>query len=201
MPQGILHRDIKPSEPAARRPGHVVDHGFRARPVRGAGGHYSIRRIASAPFATWPRRLEGKGDARSDIYALGITLYEMLTLSQPFTGSDRIGLIEPDRQRNTPAPPSRCYASPFPADQGQTIVLKALSRDPPHAMPPQDMAEDLRCFLENRPIQARRSSVVDARSLVPSQSSTGFAHQRRVLAAPSVWPSARPRPHSAERGA
>ncbi len=103
-----------------------------------------------------PERFNGQGDVRSDLYSLGLTLYELLALRPAFNTPDRNKLIrdvtdaEPQRLRQ--------LVPGLPRDL-ETIVHKAMAREPnDRYASAQDMAADLRRFVEDRPIQARRVS-------------------------------------------
>src|SRR5581483_3055491 len=75
-----------------------------------------------------PEQVKGKrGDARSDIYALGVMLYEMLTGKVPFTGSNAFTIMN-DRLLNPPGPPRELDPSISP--EMQEIVYRAIERDP-----------------------------------------------------------------------
>ena len=103
-----------------------------------------------------PERFRGEGDARADIYALGLTLYELLTLRPAFDSSDRLKLIEQIKNEE-PARP-RSLDGRIPRDL-ETIVLKAIDKDPGRRYPTAEaMAEDLRRFLADEPIRARQVS-------------------------------------------
>ena len=106
-----------------------------------------------------PERFEAKGDARADVYSLGVTLYEMLSLRPPFSDKDRLALMA-QITSETPAPPSRW--APLLHRDLETIVLKAMAREPAARYgTARELADDLRRFLENRPIKARRSSTTE----------------------------------------
>ncbi len=96
-------------------------------------------------------------DHRTDVYSLGATLYELLTLRPVHEGSDRAELLHnlAFAEPNSP----RDWNRAIPRDL-ETIVLKALAKDVQGRYPSAlDMADDLRRFLEHRPIQARRPSL------------------------------------------
>jgi eukaryotic-like serine/threonine-protein kinase len=157
--QGILHRDIKPSNLLLDAKGTLWIADFGLAKSEGTIDITQSGEFVGTLRYMAPERLEGKGDARSDIYALGVTLYEMLTLAPPFTGSDRVGLVG-QITGATPLPPSR-LAPLLPRDL-ETIVLKAMHRDPDARYSTAgELAADLRCFLENRPIRARRTSPLE----------------------------------------
>jgi serine/threonine protein kinase len=98
-------------------------------------------------------------DHRSDLYSLGVTLYELLTLRPAIGGSDRqeilrrIAFEEPtEPRRHNPAVPREL----------ETIILKAMSKEPAERYTTaQELADDLTRFLEHRPIKARRPSPLE----------------------------------------
>ena len=106
-----------------------------------------------------PERFRGEGDARADVYALGLTLYELLTLRPAFDSPDRLKLIEQIKAEEPTRP--RSLDPRIPRDL-ETIVLKAIDKDPERRYPTADaMAEDLRRFLDDEPILARRDSLAE----------------------------------------
>ncbi|HTU91854.1 MAG TPA: serine/threonine-protein kinase [Gemmataceae bacterium] len=155
--QGILHRDIKPSNLLLDTRGNVwvTDFGLAK-----AGAEENLTHtgdvIGTLRYMA-PERFEGRSDLRGDIYSLGLTLYELLTLQPAFGEKDRSKLIH---QVTTlePTPPRR-LDSRIPRDL-ETIVLKAIARDPAHRYQTgTELATDLQRFVEDRPILARRVSV------------------------------------------
>ena len=101
-------------------------------------------------------RFRGEGDARADIYALGLTIYEILTLRPAYDSSDRLKLIEKVKNEE-PARP-RALDGRIPRDL-ETIVLKAIDKDPGRRYQTADaLAEDLRRFLADEPVKARQIS-------------------------------------------
>src|SRR5262249_18911027 len=97
---------------------------------------------------------EGQGDGRSDIYGLGVTLYEMLTLTPAFAQANRAALAEQIAHVEPPQP--RKLDARIPRDL-ETIVLKAMAKEPNRRYATAgEMANDLSSFLVDRPIQARR---------------------------------------------
>jgi serine/threonine protein kinase len=100
-----------------------------------------------------PERFRGVSDPRCDIYALGATLYELLTLRLVFESDDRLRLI--DKVVHEPPAPPRQHDRRISRDL-ETIVLKALAKDPKDRFATADeLAAELRRFLENRPIRSR----------------------------------------------
>ena len=103
-----------------------------------------------------PERLHGIADASSDLYSLGLTLYELISLRPAFEQSDPGVLVRTIAEEGPPR--LRDIRPAVPRDL-ETIVLKATARDAAHRYPSAEaMADDLRAFLEDRPIRARRAS-------------------------------------------
>src|SRR5262249_47822008 len=100
----------------------------------------------------------GEVDHRTDVYALGATLYEALTLQPAFAGHDRqelLRLVLADEPR-----PLRHWNAALPAEL-ETIVLKAMAKVPEERYATaQELADDLRRFLDDRPIRARRPTLL-----------------------------------------
>jgi serine/threonine protein kinase/WD40 repeat protein len=156
--RGVVHRDIKPSNLLLDASGTVwvTDFGL-AKTEEGdltnPGDILGTLRYMS------PERFQGRCDIRADIYALGITLYELLVLRPAFQSSDRAALIS-EITTSEPARP-RSFDQRIPRDL-ETIVLKAIARDPARRyQTATDMTEDLRRFLAGEPIKARRTSLFE----------------------------------------
>jgi len=96
-------------------------------------------------------------DHRTDVYSLGVTLYELLTLRPPFSGDDRQDVL---RQIGDDEPPAlRQLNRAIPRDL-ETIVLKAMAKEPQARYATvQDLADDLKRFLADQPVRARRLSL------------------------------------------
>ena len=104
-----------------------------------------------------PERFEGWSDPRSDVYGLGLTLYELLTLRRAWEDSDRVRLIRRICSEDLPCP--RRVDPNIPVDL-ETIVLKSIAREPAERYQSADqLGEDLRRFLNREPIRARRTSL------------------------------------------
>jgi eukaryotic-like serine/threonine-protein kinase len=157
--QGILHRDIKPSNLLLDGQGTVWVTDFGLAKVHDSENLTQTGDIVGTLRYLAPERFNGQGDQRSDLYSLGLTLYELLALRPAFDAEDRNQLV---RQVMEAEPPRLgTLASHLPRDL-ETIVHKAISREPQDRYSSgQELAADLRRFLEDRPIQARRISSVE----------------------------------------
>lgn len=141
---GVVHRDLKP-ENIIVGPNdeiHLIDFGIAANAGsrRLTFAHFS--QSMGTPDYISPEQVRGKrGDARSDIYALGVMLYEMLTGVVPFSGPNPFAVMN-DRLLNQPVPPSKREESITP--QVQEIIYRALERDPKNRYASaREMAHDL----------------------------------------------------------
>ena len=156
--QGICHRDIKPSNLLLDACGTVwvADFGLaKAENGEGEGLTHTGDIVGTLRYMA-PERFNGRADARSDVYALGTTLYEMLTLRPAFVEADRLKLI--DRIASGAVPRPRTIDPRIPSDL-ETIVLKAMARETTERyVSARALAEDLERFLADRTILARRSS-------------------------------------------
>ena len=156
--QGILHRDIKPSNLILDAAGIVWVTDFGLAQSEGENLTRTGDIVGTLRYMA-PERFRGEADERSDVYSLGLTLYELCTLRHAFDQSDRGDLIR-NVMRIDPPNPSR-YGASIPRDL-ETIVLKAIARDPvARYQTSEDFANDLRLYLDDRPIRARRSSYLE----------------------------------------
>jgi tetratricopeptide (TPR) repeat protein/tRNA A-37 threonylcarbamoyl transferase component Bud32 len=153
--QGVIHRDIKPANLLIDTAGHlwVADFGlarWRSQPnLSGSCDVVGTLRYMSPEQALARRDVM---DHRSDIYALGATLYEALTLQPAFPGTEREELLRQIAAGN-PQRPRRVNPS-IPADL-ETVLRKAMSPEPERRYATaHEFAEDLRCFLEDLPVRA-----------------------------------------------
>ena len=98
-------------------------------------------------------------DHRTDIYSLGVTLYELLTLRPAIDGQDRQEVLRKIAQEEPPPP--RRLISAIPREL-ETVLLKAMNKEPQGRFPTsQELADDLRRFLDHRPIQAKRPTPLE----------------------------------------
>jgi serine/threonine protein kinase/tetratricopeptide (TPR) repeat protein len=156
---GTLHRDIKPANLLLDTQGTVwlADFGL-AKAAQSDDISLSNDLVGTLRYMA-PEQFRGDTDQPSDIYSLGLTLYELLTLRSAYEETDHSRLI----QRITQGPPPALGSADreIPRDL-ETIVLKAMSHDVSQRYPSAEaMADDLRCFLEDRPIRARRVGPVE----------------------------------------
>jgi formylglycine-generating enzyme required for sulfatase activity len=155
--QGILHRDIKPSNLLLDGTGNVwvTDFGLAKATSDGEDLTHTGDIVGTLRYMA-PERFQGQGDVRSDVYSLGLTLYELLTLQPGFDETDRNKLVK-QVMHDEPVRPRKLNPR-VPRDL-ETVVLKAIARDPAHRyQTPAEMAEDLNRFVEDRPVRARRVS-------------------------------------------
>lgn len=150
--QKILHRDVKPSNLLLDVHGNVwvTDFGLARDDDQALTATGEL--VGTLRYMP-PERFRGLVDARGDVYSLGLTLYELLTLHSCLPRLDRIADLRLDAPRALPSP-RQCDPS-IPPDL-ETIVLKAMEHDPRQRYArAEDLAEDLRRFLADRPILAR----------------------------------------------
>ncbi len=151
--RGVLHRDVKPPNLILDPLGNIwiTDFGL-AKSEEGDDFSQSHDLVGTLRYMA-PERFRGISTARCDVYALGATLYEMMTLRPPFEGKDQLQLIH--MVENDPPIPPRQIERRIPRDL-ETIVLKALAKSPDDRFDTaKEMADELRLFLENRPIHSR----------------------------------------------
>ena len=154
---GIVHRDIKPANLLLDARGQLWITDFGLAQVGGdAGLTMTGEMLGTLRYASpeQTRARTGMVDHRTDIYSLGATLYELLTLRPLFEGRDRHELLHQIANEEPRLP--RAIRASVPGEL-ETVVLKALAKDPAERYATaQEMAADLQRFLENRPILARR---------------------------------------------
>lgn len=154
--QGVLHRDLKPSnilldgdEPM------LADFGLAAE-LEAGGDLTRISSVLGTPHYLAPETVSGGSAAASvasDLYSLGVVLYEMLAGRPPFAGATVAAIVA--RRATEEPPPLRQFAPAVPRDL-ETLCLKCLARDPARRYAHADaLADELRRTLAGEPILAR----------------------------------------------
>jgi WD40 repeat protein/serine/threonine protein kinase/tetratricopeptide (TPR) repeat protein len=155
----VLHRDIKPSNLLMDLQGTVWVTDFGLAKAEGTGALTHTGDIVGTMRYMAPERFRGDADARSDVYALGLTLYEMLTLEPAFAAEQRAQMIDTILHAEPPKP--RQLDPQIPRDL-ETITLKAMAKEPADRYrSATELAEDLRRYLADRTILARQPSLLD----------------------------------------
>ncbi len=153
--EGIIHRDVKPANIMIDKDGRVLVTDFGIAKTEESSTLTAEGQILGTPMYMSPEQADGLPgiDNRADIYSLGATLYETISLSRPFHGEDVRSII-----RNVievePQPPRRIDPK-IPRDL-ETICLKAMEKKPEKRYcSAGDMADDLEKFINGEPISAK----------------------------------------------
>jgi tetratricopeptide (TPR) repeat protein len=152
---GILHRDVKPANVFIDKEGraYIGDFGV-AKQVEVAGGQATTSRIVGTPYYMSPEQTDCRPlDGRSDIWAIGVVLYKMLTGTYPFQGNTASDLFT-KIWLNEPTPPRK--HNPEVDRDTETIVLKCLEKDPARRFESAAaLRDDMQRRLKGEPIKAR----------------------------------------------
>jgi serine/threonine protein kinase len=128
--QGVVHRDLKPENIMVDANGNIklIDFGIASDAGARRLTYANITATLGTPNYISPEQVKGKrGDGRSDLYSVGVILYEMLTGKLPFSGPNPMAAMN-DRLLNHPVPPR--VANPAVSPQLQEVIYRALERDP-----------------------------------------------------------------------
>jgi eukaryotic-like serine/threonine-protein kinase len=172
--EGVVHRDIKPSNLLLSPDGRLRVNDFGLARVLEQPGMTVSGDFLGTPAYMSPEQIRAGRtvDRRTDVYSLGATLYELLTLRPPFAGESRAQVLAQVLQ-NDPVPPRRLNPG-VPRDL-DTVCLKALDKNPARRyQTAAEMAADLRRFLAGEPVAARRVGLLGR--------ARKFARQRPVVA-------------------
>jgi eukaryotic-like serine/threonine-protein kinase len=157
---GVVHRDVKPGNLLVDETGNLWVTDFGVARLEAEVGVTITGDLPGTLRYMSPEQTLGKRsviDYRSDVYSLGATLYELLTLQPMHRGENRHELLQQIATAD-PRPPRRL--DPKIPRELETITLKAIEKNPTDRYATAEaMAEDLRRMLTDRPIQARRQSV------------------------------------------
>ena len=157
--QGVLHRDIKPANLLIDRMGGVWIADFGLAKLTEQQVMTATGDIVGTPQYMPPESFEGTYDVRSEIYAIGLTLYELLTLRPAIEGKSPADVIRKATAGVITRP--RAHCPDLPRDL-ETIVLKCLSQhSSARYATVGEVRDDLQRFLANRPIAARRTGIIE----------------------------------------
>jgi eukaryotic-like serine/threonine-protein kinase len=153
---GVVHRDIKPANLLLDLAGTIWVTDFGLAKAEGSEELTNPGDVVGTLRYMAPERFRGVADPRGDLYSLGVTLYEMLTLKPAFEAFHRVQLIHAILHQEPTRP--REHDRQIPRDL-ETIVLKAIAKDPADRFgSAREMASELGRFVDGRPIRSRRPS-------------------------------------------
>jgi formylglycine-generating enzyme required for sulfatase activity len=154
----LIHRDVKPANILVDRRGepHLIDFGL-VRDLELASSARAGRGPGTAQYMA-PEQIDGRGtpiDARTDVFSLGVTLYETLALRRAFSGETTGEIDHKILERD---PPALRQLRPGVARDLETICAKAMEKEPARRYASAgELRDDLIAYLEDRPIAARRA--------------------------------------------
>jgi serine/threonine-protein kinase len=190
--RGIVHRDLKPDNlMIADEHLYVMDFGL-ARSTEGASNLSVSGFVVGTPAYMAPEQARGeKVDGRADVYALGVTLYEMQAGRPPFQAENALDLLRKAQEEE---------AAPLEGELG-TIAAMAMEKDPSRRYASAgELADDLERWLQGEPILARRASVVyRVRKKIAKRKAILIATGVGLALAAGLWLYFAPRLDRAER--
>lgn len=157
---GIVHRDVKPANILREPDGRVSLTDFGLARVDGSGTMTESGALVGTPNYMSPEQIQGSRDSvdgRSDLYSLGVTLFELLAQKPPFQEATAAGTLKSILEK--PVPRVRKHRADCPKDL-EIILDKSMRKDPAARYPNATaLAEDLERFLTGQPILAKRESI------------------------------------------
>ena len=160
---GVIHRDIKPSNLLLNQDGQVWVADFGLARIEDETHTITGDVLGTLHYMSPEQsRGDGKVDLRTDIYSLGATLYELVTLYKPVDGQNRNALLRNLQDHPTTRP--RHHDQRVPADL-ENVILKAMSKEPADRYnSASELATDLQRFLDHEIVHARRPSPLERTS-------------------------------------
>jgi hypothetical protein len=159
---GVIHRDIKPANLLLDGRGSLWIADFGLALLHNNPGLTTTGELVGTLRYMSPEQAGAKRllvDHRTDIYSLGVTLYELLTLEPLFASTDGTQLLHQISFDEPRSPRSVDESIPF---ELETIVLKAIAKNPAERYATaQELADDLKRYLEDQPVQARRPTLLE----------------------------------------
>ncbi len=196
--RGIVHRDIKPQNIMLGPDGQVKVTDFGIARAQGTDGMTEVGSIVGTAQYLAPEQARGVGvGPASDVYSLGIVLFEMLTGRLPFSGGSAVDIA---MQQVTAQPPRPRAINPRIGPQVEAVIMRALAKDPAHRYADAgELLADLRRVGGGRnPSQETQQATRVMAAASPAAAVAGEAYARTGVLSPPVPP---PAPEKRRRGA